>query len=124
MLEMLTNESNLIRITRISGNHLLYASRLCHFEDVHGFGHIERHYAMRHVVNVFLAALCKHNCTADTYEPCNRQDNTKELETFFHDVPHLIVRIESRIDICLTAHVQATGPMILCVLMVLKIISW
>jgi hypothetical protein len=48
---------------------------------------------MCHVVNVFLAALRIRSFTADTYEPPNRQDYTKDFERFFHNFPQLIIKI-------------------------------
>ena len=46
MLEVLPNESNLIRFDRIFRDYALNTPGLSHLEDVHSLGHVEWHYAM------------------------------------------------------------------------------
>ena len=61
VLEMLLNECDLIRCTRILRDHSHHPSRLSHLEYMYRFRHIKWHYAMRHLVYVLLPRLSKHN---------------------------------------------------------------
>ena len=68
MLEMLLNQCDLIRCTRILRNNSHHPSRLSHLEYVDGFRHIKGHYAMRHLVYVLLPRLSKHNRSAEKHK--------------------------------------------------------
>jgi hypothetical protein len=65
MLEVFPDESNLIRFGRILRDNTLNAPELSHLENVHSPGHVEWHYAMRHLMHMLLGCLRLRRGTAE-----------------------------------------------------------
>lgn len=61
VLQMLTNESYLVSVTRTARQDALNAPELRHLEHVNRLRHVERHHVMRHPMYALLLRFCEHS---------------------------------------------------------------
>jgi hypothetical protein len=87
VLEVLSDQYDLIQGSRISRNDSLNAPSLGHPEDVHGFRHVKRHYAMSHSMHLLLGGL------RQRYGAGEQQDERKPSRRLGPVAPVLIHRI-------------------------------